>query len=107
MKYKYGRRQKTTIGTAVEYEKNSVITSYISGMNKAIKALPYEEQRKGRAYLLKSLNGWNYDNTASQEYMLKSLKSESKLKDCIITSVPKSALEWTENKIKYTYHMTP
>ncbi len=98
---------KGTINAAVEYEKNSVITSYISGMNKAIKALPDEEQRKGRAYLLKSLSSWNYDNTASQGYMLKSLKSESNLKDCIITSVPKSALEWTEDKIKYTYQMTP
>ncbi len=39
--------------------------------------------------------------------MLKSLKSESNLKDCIIASVPKPALEWTEDKIKYTYQMTP
>ena len=50
-----------TIDTAVEYEQNAIITSYISGMNKAVKALPESEQRNGRAYLLKALNRWDYD----------------------------------------------
>ena len=47
-----------TIEKAVEYEKNAVITSYISGMNKSIKALPYDKQRDGRILLLKDLNNW-------------------------------------------------
>lgn len=95
-----------TIDTAIDYEKNSVITSYISGMNKAVKALPEEEQRNGRAYLLKTLNNWNYD-TASHTNMLRSLEGASVDRDCIFDSLPSSLLEWTVDKQKYVYQMTP
>ncbi len=98
---------KNDISTAVEYEQNAIITSYISGMNKAVKALPAEEQRNGRAFLLKSLNNWNYEPTDSQTQMLKRLDGETVTDDCIITSVPKSTLEWTKGKVKYYYQMTP
>ena len=84
-----------TIDTAVEYEQNAIITSYISGMNKAVKALPESEQRNGRAYLLKALNRWNYDNTASQTNMLSRLDGEKVSDDVIITSLPESTMEWT------------
>ncbi len=96
-----------SVGDAVEYEKNSVITSYISGMNKAVKALPEEEQRNGRAYLLKNLNSWNYEDTASQSNMLSSLADSTVSKDCIFSELPSSALEWTVDKQKYVYQMTP
>ena len=95
-----------TIDTAIEYEKNSVITSYISGMNKAVKALPEEEQRNGRAYLLKALNNWDYD-TVSQKNMLSNLEGASVDRDCIFDSLPSSELEWTVDKQKYVYQMTP
>ena len=96
-----------TVDTAVEYEQNAIITGYISGMNKAVKALPRDEQRNGRAYLLKSLNNWNYDDTESQEYMLEHLGSETVLKDYIVTNIPGSNLEWTKDNFKYSYQMTP
>ena len=96
-----------SVGDAVEYEKNSIITSYISGMNKAIKALPEEEQRNGRAYLLKSLNSWNYENTTSQSKMIKSLGDSTIDKDAIFSEMPSSELEWTVDKQKYVYQMTP
>lgn len=96
-----------TVEKAVEYEQNAILTSYISGMNKAVKALPVEEQRNGRAYLLKSLNSWDYGNTASQEQMIETLSGENVSDKCIITSVPKSKLEWTNRKVKYSYQMTP
>ena len=76
-------------------------------MNKAVKALPEDKQRNGRAYLLKSLNNWNYDNTASQTDMLERLDGETVSDDCIITSVPNSKIEWSKNKTKYSYQMTP
>ncbi len=98
---------KNDISTAVEYEQNAIITSYISGMNKAVKALPEEEQRNGRAFLLKSLNSWDYEPTASQTEMLNRLDGETVTDDCIITSIPKSTLEWTKDKVKYSYQMTP
>lgn len=96
-----------SVDDAVEYEKNSVITSYISGMNKAVKALPEEEQRNGRAYLLKNLNSWNYEDTASQSNMLSSLADSTVSKDCIFSELPSSTLEWTVDKQKYVYQMTP
>lgn len=96
-----------SVDDAVEYEKNSVITSYISGMNKAVKALPEEEQRNGRAYLLKTLNSWNYENTTSQSNMLSSLADSTVNKDCIFSELPSSTLEWSVDKQKYVYQMTP
>ena len=87
-----------TIDTAVEYERNAIITSYISGMNKAVKALPEKEQRDGRILLLKALNGWNYENTASQSNMINRFKGETVTDDCIITSLPESKMEWTVYK---------
>ena len=96
-----------TIEKAVEYEKNAVITSYISGMNKAIKALPYDKQRDGRILLLKDLNNWEYGNTKSQQKLLSQYKGDSVTTDYIITGVPKSELEWSDKKVKYSYQMTP
>jgi len=95
------------INNAIEYEKNAVITSYISGMNKAIKALPEDEQREGRKYLLKALNNWNYDLTTQEENMISKLEDESISEDYIFSELPSSTLEWTKNKVKYTYQMTP
>ena len=96
-----------TAETAIEYEQNAIITSYISGMNKAIRELPEDEQRGGRAYLLKMLNRWNYDTTESQKEIKSRLKKEKIDEDCIVTSVPESTMEWSEKKDKYTYQMTP
>lgn len=100
-----------SVDDAVEYEKNSFITSYISEMNKAVRALPEDKQRNGRAYLLKNLNGWNCENTASQAKMIKSLDGSTDSKkvneDAIFTELPSSTLTWTENKQKYVYQMTP
>ena len=96
-----------SVSDAIEYEKNSVMTSYISGMNKAVKALPEEEQRNGRAYLLKNLNSWNYEDTASQSNMLSTLADSTVSKDCIFNELPSSSLEWTVDKQKYVYQMTP
>lgn len=97
-----------TIDTAVEYEKNAIMTSYISEMNKAIRALPEEEQRNGRKYLLKSLNNWKYDNSVSQSTMLDRLSEQKNIeKGCIVTDLPGSCLEWTKNKKKYSYQLSP
>lgn len=92
---------------AVEYEKNSFITSCISGMNKAVKALPEKEQRNGRAYLRKTLNGWEYENTVSQPNMLSSLDGQRIYRNVIFDTLPYSALEWTVDKQKYVYQMAP
>ncbi len=113
-----------TAENAVEYEQNSIITGYISGMNKAIKALPKDEQRNGRAYLLKSLKDWDYTTTASQEDMLNRLSDESIPDGIPLDSLPKSNMEWTITvkdeygrtvkgndgkalKAKCSYQMTP
>ena len=117
--------EEATIDKAIEYEQNAIVTDYVSGMNKAIKALPEDEQRKGRAYLVQQLNRWNYDNTSSQQDMLKRLDGETLADDdCIITDVPEPVLSWSETKkdslgrsikgsdgksikVKYDYQMTP
>lgn len=92
---------------AVEYEKNAIVTSYISGMNKAVKALPDEKQRAGRAFLLKSLNAWDYDTTDSQNAILENLNGETVDNGCVIKEIPSSFLEWSKNGYKYSYQMTP
>ena len=95
------------INNAIEYEQNAIITSFISGMNKAIKALPDDEQREGRKYLLKTLNNWNYELTTQQENMISRLEDESISKDYIFEELPSSDFSWTVNKQNYTYQMTP
>jgi N12 class adenine-specific DNA methylase len=95
------------VNNAIEYEQNAVITSYISGMKKAIKSLPEDKQREGRKYLLKTLNEWNYELTSQQKNMQSNLKNESVGIDYIFDELPSSKLEWTQNKQKYTYQMTP
>jgi N12 class adenine-specific DNA methylase len=96
-----------SVGDGVEYENNSIITSYISGMNKAIKAMPEDKQRNGRAYLLRNLSNWNYENTASQSNMLSNLDGQAIDRNAIFDTLPSSSLEWTVNKQKYVYQMTP
>ena len=96
-----------SVGDGVEYENNSIITSYISGMNKAIKAMPEDKQRNGRAYLLRNLSNWNYENTASQSNMLSNLDGQTIDRNAIFDTLPNSSLEWTVNKQKYVYQMTP
>ena len=76
-------------------------------MNKAVNALPKSEHRNGRKYLLQSLNSWNYETTKSQKMMTERLDGITVDKDCIITGLPGSKLEWSEGKIRYTYQMTP
>ena len=96
-----------SINNAIEYEQNAIITSFISGMNKAIKALPEEEQREGRKYLLKTLNEWDYNLSTSQQDMISRLENESISNDYIFEELPSSEISWTQNKQKYTYQMTP
>lgn len=95
------------INNAIEYEQNSIITSYISGMNKAIKALPDDKQRVGRKYLLKTLNEWDYSLTTQQENMLSNLDGEAISEDVFFTELPGSEFTWTIDKQKYVYQMTP
>lgn len=97
----------SSIDDAVRYEQNAIITSYISGMNKAVKALPDDQQRGGRAYLLSTLNAWDYDETSSQKTMKSRLKGMDVSDKYIVESVPGSVLEWSEDKVKYYYQMTP
>ena len=113
-----------TADKAIEYEQNAVVADYISEMNKAIRAMPEDEQRKGRGYLLQSLNRWNYNTSPAQKEMLSRFGDDKVSDDCIITDVPKSSLEWSTNKkdawgrviknadgkavrVKYAYQMTP
>lgn len=101
-------QNKATAESAIEYERTAVVSSYISGMNKAIKALPEDEQRRGRAYLVQTLNRWNYDNTESQTAMINNLDGVTLTDDdCILTDVPGSTLSWTVKGTTYTYQMTP
>ena len=97
-----------TVGAALEYEKNAVAADFISKMLGAIRELPEDEQRDGRAYLLRAVNNWKYDYTEVQSDMLDKLGDYSNIsKDCIITKMPDSALEWTSDGVKYIYQMTP
>ena len=95
-----------TIDNAMEYEQNAIVTKYMSEMLNCIYALPLDEQRDARKYLLKNLNSWDYELTESQQQMKTSL-GDREIDSKIIIKLPSSTYEWTEDKIKYTYQMTP
>ena len=99
-------KYNSTIDNALEYEQNAIITNYVSEMLNSIYALPLEEQRDARKYLLKELNGWDYNLTTSQQQMKTSL-IDRMIEDKILIDLPNSTYEWTENKQKYSYQMTP
>ena len=99
-------KHNNSIENAIEYEQNAIITNYVSEMLNSIYALPLEEQRDARKYLLKELNGWDYNLTISQQQMKTSLVSRM-VEDKILIELPNSTYEWTENKQKYSYQMTP
>ena len=99
-------KYNSTIDNAIEYEQNAIITNYVSKMYDAIYSLPAEEQREARKYLLKELNSWDYELTTSQQQMKTSL-IDREIDEKIIINLPKSLYEWTENKQKYSYQMTP
>lgn len=98
---------KPNINNALEYEENAICASYISNMNKSVRNLPEEQQRTGRAYLLKELNKWNTAATDSEILMKEKLKNDTISDDLLITDLPKSTIEWTSNKVKYAYDMNP
>ena len=96
-----------TADKAIEYERNAVVADYITEMNKAVKAMPEDKQRTGRAYLLKQLNAWNYDDTAAQNEMQNRLASDKVPKACLVTNLPPSEITWSTNSYKFSYQMTP
>ena len=96
-----------TADKAIEYEQNEVMAEYITEMLSAVKAFPEDKQRNGRAYLLQTLNKWDYAVTPSQADMLNRLASEKLNEKVVVTSVPPSKLEWSANGYKYSYQMTP
>ncbi len=98
---------KPSINNALEYEENAICASYISNMNKSVRNLPEEQQRTGRAYLLKELNKWNTAATEGEILMKEKLKNDTISDDLLITDLPKSTIEWTSNKVKYAYDMNP
>ena len=100
-------KYNSTVENAIEYEQNAIVTSFVSQMSNAIYALPLEEQRDGRKYLLKVLNSWNYETTKAQEQMKTALGEREIPEKAVIDSLPKSLYEWTEDEQKYSYQMTP
>lgn len=97
----------STIDNAIEYEQNAIITNFISQMHNAIYALPLENQRDAKKLLLKELNQWDYELTTSQQQMKTSLADRDIDSNILLHTLPKSLYEWTEDKQKYSYQMTP
>ena len=100
-------RFKGSAENAVKYEKSAVLKSFVSGMNQAIRNLPDDEQRNGRMYLLDSLSNWNDVLGSSQKAFEKVMGGSTVDEKTILTSVPSPKIEWTKNKVKYEYVMTP
>ena len=98
-----------TIDKAIEYEQNAMVADFISEMNRAIRALPEEEQRDGRKYLLGKLNTWDYEMSTQQSIMLSSLEGEENLTNHVVENefMHTSLFSWTDDKQKYEYQMSP
>ena len=97
----------STIENALEYEQNVIITNFVSQMYNSIYSLPLEEQREAKKLLLKELNRWDYELTTAQQQMKTSLGDRDIDVNILLDTLPKSLYEWTENKQKYSYQMTP
>ena len=104
---KFEWTHENTVGNAIEYEKNAIVTSYITGMNQAIKALPDDKQRDARNSMLLVVKRWNTENSEQQTKMLENLDGEVVPDTSFFTDLPSSDFEWSVNKQKYTYQMTP
>ena len=92
---------------AIEYEKNIVITDFVSNMVKAERELPEENRRDARKYLLKVLNHWDSENSETQNNIIKRYGDDEMGESCIIREIPKSVMTWQKDKERYKYTMTP
>lgn len=92
---------------AIKYENDAILSSFVSRMNAAVRSLPDDQQRMGRAYLLKCLKNWNSGLDENQKNMSEKLNGKEVNEDTILKDLPTNKLKWTVNKQDFEYEMNP
>ena len=92
---------------AIRYENDAILSSFVTRMNTAVRSLPDDQQRMGRAYLLKCLKNWNSGLDGNQKDISEKLKDSEVSKDTILRELPTNKLKWTVNKQDFEYELKP
>ena len=92
---------------AIKYENDAILSSFVSRMNAAVRSLPDDQQRMGRAYLLKCLKNWDSGLDGNQKDMSEKLNGKEVNEDTILKDLPTNKLKWTVNKQDFEYEMNP
>ena len=91
---------------AVNYERYAQLADYITEANKAVKNLPGKAQANARNGILTVVKGWNMRNNSVDTKLIKEFSGINS-DDWIMTKLPGSTIEYTKNKEKFYYTMTP
>lgn len=92
---------------AIKYENDAILSSFVTRMNTAVRSLPDDQQRMGRAYLLKCLKNWDSGLGGNQKDISEKLKDSEVSKDTILRELPTNKLKWTVNKQDFEYELKP
>lgn len=92
---------------AIKYENDAILSSFVTRMNTAVRSLPDDQQRMGRAYLLKCLKNWDSGLDGNQKDISEKLKDSEVSKETILRELPTNKLKWTVNKQDFEYEMKP
>ena len=92
---------------AIKYENDAILSSFVTRMNTAVRSLPDDQQRMGRAYLLKCLKNWDSGLDGNQNDISEKLKDSEVSKETILRELPTNKLKWTVNKQDFEYEMKP
>lgn len=95
-----------TSENGMEAEKQQLITSYISGMTKVINSLPYEQQSTVRGQMLENVKNMQQSSGIAADAVTARF-GDALPEDFILTKLPSSTLERTQNKVKQTYQLSP
>ncbi len=91
---------------AVNYERYAQLADYITEANKAVKNLPGKAQANARNGILTVVKGWNMQNNSVDTKLIKEFSGINS-DDWLMTKLPSSTIEYTKNKEKFYYTMTP
>lgn len=110
----YSNRDKTeeryarnsTPQNGIDAEKCQIISAYTSGMIKAIRTLPYEEQSNARGEMFKVIKSMQQSSGVAADSVYDKFK-DSLTDEFKFISLPSSVLERTQDGEKQMYQMSP
>lgn len=97
-------QNESTPQNAGIYEKYAITASYITKINKLIKALPVDKQREARQSLIDDIKNTRMDMTESDKIIIKSFKDNID-DEYFLKSMPSEKISYTKKGHTYEYTM--